>query len=138
LDNGRFKIVSQSGALHAGQMVPRPEFGDASLFADLMQGRISAPIAQKAFDYWSSMTALDKWFALPSNTPRAYVQAWREAYKAAAADPEFAELGKRISEDIDPMAYEDVELLIQRLGGTPPEAIAFLSAMLRKQGIEAE
>ena len=36
------------------------------------------------------------------------------------------------------MAYEDVEFLIHRLGGTPPEAIAYLSAMLRKQGIEAE
>jgi hypothetical protein len=138
LDNGRFKIMSQSGALHAGQMVPRPEFGDAPLFADLMRGKISDPIAQKAFDYWSSMTALDKWFALPPNTPRAFVQAYRDAYKAAAADPEFAELGKRISEDLDPMAYEDVELLITRLGGTPPEAVAFLSAMLRKQGVEAE
>jgi len=66
------------------------------------------------------------------------VRAYRAAYKGAAADPEFAELGKRISEDIDPMAYEDVELLISRLGGTPPEAIAYLSAMLRRQGVEAE
>ena len=138
LGNGRFKILSQSGALHGGQTVPRPEFGDAPLFAALMQGRIREPIAQKAFDYWGSMTTLDKWFALPPKTPEAFVRAYRSAYKAAAADPEFAELGKRISEDIDPMAYEDVEFLIGRLGGTPPEAIAYLSAMLRKQGIEAE
>ena len=138
MDNGRFKIMSQSGALHGGKMVARPEFGDAPLFAALMQGKIREPIAQKAFDYWSSMTALDKWFALAPGTPEAFVRAYRAAYKGAAADPEFAELGKRISEDIDPMAYEDVELLINRLGGTPPEAIAYLSAMLRKQGVEAE
>ena len=138
MDNGRFKILSQSGSLHGGKMVARPEFGDAPLFADLMQGKIREPIAQKAFDYWSSMTALDKWFALPPGTPEGFVRAYRTAYKAAAADPEFAEFGKRISEDIDPMAYEDVELLIHRLGGTPPEAIAYLSAMLRKQGVEAE
>jgi len=76
--------------------------------------------------------------ALPPGTPEPFIRAYRAAYKAAAADPEFAELGKRISEDIEPMAYEDVELLIGRLGGTPQEAISFLSAMLRKQGIEAE
>jgi len=138
LDTGRFKILGQSGSLHGGQMLPRPEFGGAPLFADLMRGKISDPVAQKAFDYWSSMTALDKWFALPPKAPDAFVRAYRSAYKAAAADPEFAELGKRISEDLDPMAYEDVELLISRLGDTPPEAIAYLSAMLRKQGIEAE
>jgi tripartite-type tricarboxylate transporter receptor subunit TctC len=138
LDNGRFRTLVQSGALHGGKIVPRPEFGDAPLFTELIQSRIKDPIAQKAFDYWSSLTSLDKWFALPPHTPEPFVRAYRAAYKAAAADPEFAELGKRISEDIDPMAYEDVELLIHRLGGTPPEAIAYLSAMLRKQGIEAE
>jgi len=138
LDSGRVRILSQSGALQGGQMVARPEFGAAPLFATLMQGKIREPLAQKAFEYWSSMTALDKWFALPPGTSEPFIRAYRAAYKAAAADPEFAELGKRISEDIEPMAYEDVELLIGRLGGTPQEAISFLSAMLRKQGIEAE
>src|SRR5262249_31900808 len=97
LGNNRFKIMTQSGALHGGKMVARAEFGDAPLFAALMQGKIREPIAQKAFDYWSSMTALDKWFALAPGTPEAFVRAYRAAYKGAAADPEFAELGKRIS-----------------------------------------
>jgi hypothetical protein len=103
-----------------------------------MQGHIKDPIARKAFDYWSSMTALDKWLALPPQTPEHLVRAYRSAYRAAAADPEFAEVGKRISEDLDPMAHEDVEFLIGRLGATPPEAITFMNVMLRKQGFEAE
>ena len=103
-----------------------------------MQGRISDPIVQKAFDYWASLTSLDKWLALPPKSPEAYVRAYREAYAAAANDPEFGEYGRKISEDIEPMAFEDVNLLIGKLGATPPEAIAAISAMLRRQGIEAE
>jgi tripartite-type tricarboxylate transporter receptor subunit TctC len=138
LDSGRFKILTQSGALHGGQVIPRPEFGDAPLFGKMMQGRIAEPMGLKAFEYWANMTALDKWFALPPKTPEPLVRAYRAAYKAASADPEFIEVGKRISEDIEPMAFEDVELIITGLGGTPPGAVAYLSAILRKQGIEAE
>jgi hypothetical protein len=135
---GKFDIVSQSGSLQKGHAVPRPEFGDAPVFASLMHGRIKDQIVQKAFDYWSSLTSLDKWLALPPKTPAAFVRAYRAAYAAAAADPEFAELGRKISGDLDPMAFEDVDILISQLGATPPEAIAAISAMLRRQGIDAE
>jgi hypothetical protein len=138
MDTGRFKILSQSGTLQRGDTVPRPEFGDAPMFARLMQGKIKDPIIQKAFDYWATMTSLDKWFALPPSTPDAFVRVHREAYDAASSGTEFAELGKKISEDLEPMRHDDVTFLINRLGGTPPEAVAAISAMLRKQGVEAE
>ncbi len=138
IESNRFKILVQSGSLQKGHVVPRPDFGDAPVFPTLMQGRISDPIVQKAFDYWASLTSLDKWLALPPKSPEAYVRAYREAYAAAANDPEFGEYGRKISEDIEPMAFEDVNLLIGKLGATPPEAIAAISAMLRRQGIEAE
>ena len=138
LGSDKFAILAQSGSLQNGRNTPRPEFGGAPLFSSLMQGRINDAIGEKAFDYWSSMTALDKWIALPPNTPAPFVRAYREAYVAAAADPEFGELGKKISDDLEPMSYEDVELLIGKLGATPPEAIARISAMLRRQGIEAD
>ncbi|MEA2990931.1 MAG: hypothetical protein QOG83_3642 [Alphaproteobacteria bacterium] len=138
MDSGKFKILTQSGSLQRGHVVPRPEFGDAPMFASLMQGKITNPVVQQAFAYWRSMTALDKWFALPPRTPDVFIRAYRDAYAAASADPEFNELGRRISEDIEPMGYEDVTDLINQLAATPPEAIAQISTMLRKQGIEAE
>jgi hypothetical protein len=55
-----------------------------------------------------------------------------------SADPAFAELGKKISEDFEPMSYHDVELLIARIGSTPPEGIAYIGAMLRRQGVTTE
>src|SRR5262249_18268097 len=135
LQSGRFKILSQSGTLHKGRTVPRPEFGDAAMFANLIKGRISDPTVQKAFDYWSTMTSLDKWFALPPRTPEPIIRAHRAAYEAASAGTDFAELGKRISEDLEPVAYDDVTFLIERLGGTTSEAVTAISTMLRRQGI---
>jgi putative tricarboxylic transport membrane protein len=138
LDTGKFKILSQAGTLQKGKHVPRPEFGDAPMFVDLMHGKLKEPLVQQAFDFWSSLTALDKWFALPPKTPEAIVRIHRNAYEAAASEQDFAELGRKISEDLEPMAHEDVSFLINQLGATSPEAIAIIGAMLRKQGVEAE
>ncbi|HEY7301761.1 MAG TPA: hypothetical protein VH684_28050 [Xanthobacteraceae bacterium] len=138
LASGKYKLVAQSGSLQNGKVIARPEFGDAPVFASLIEGRIKDATMQKGFEYWSSLTALDKWLALPPNSPEAYVRAYREAFAALSRSPQFADLGRKISDDIEPMPYADVSLLIGRLGRTPPEAVAAISAMLRKQGIEAE
>jgi tripartite-type tricarboxylate transporter receptor subunit TctC len=138
LDSGKFKILTQSGTLKNGQMLPRPEFGDAPLIANLMKSKINDPLLQHAFDYWVSLTALDKWIALPPKSPENYIQAYRDAFQAAFTDPEFAELGKKVSEDLEPMSHQDIDFLVQRLGATPPEALTFISTMLRKQGLESE
>lgn len=138
LGTSQFKILVQSGTLKNGQMVPRPEFGDSQPVVTLMRGKISDPLAQQAFDYWASITSLDKWIALPPNTPEPFVQAYREAFKKSFNDPAFAEAGKKISEEFEPMSHEDVGLLIQKLGSTSPDALAFISTMLRKQGLEGE
>lgn len=138
LEGDKFKIFSQSGSLQHGRHVPRPDFGEAPVFAQLIEGRITGSVEQKAFDYWSSLTSLDKWLALPPKSPPAFLRAYRRAYLATTAVPEFGELGRKISEDLEPMGYEDVELLIQKLGATPPEAVAAIGAMLRRQGIPAD
>jgi hypothetical protein len=137
--NPKFKIFSQSGSLQNGQLMARTEFGGAPIFTSMIQDKIKEEaIPRQAFDYWSSITSLDKWLALPPKTPDVLVHAYREAYKSMSADPAFAELGKKISEDFEPMSYHDVELLIERIGSTPPEGIAYIGAMLRRQGVTTE
>ena len=138
LSTGKFKIVSQSGTLQNGQTVARPEFGSAPLFSNLLSGKITDPIAQKAFDYWASMTSLDKWIALPPNTSTAVLDTYRAAYATVVADPDFIKHGNKISEDFEPMTFADVEFLIGKIGASPPEAIARIGAMLRRQGIAVE
>jgi len=138
LDSGKVEFLSQSGTLRQGRIVPRPEFGAAPIFATMMQGKIKDPVIQQAFDYWASMTSLDKWLALPPKTPDPVVRAYRDAYASAFTDPAFAELGKNISEDFAPVAYDDVDFLIGRSAAAQPKAISYISTMLRKQGIESE
>jgi hypothetical protein len=138
LESGRFKVLSQAGTMQKGQTVGRLEFGTAPIFATLIRDKIKDPVVGKAFDYWLSLTSLDKWIALPPKTPETFVRAYRDAYQAAINDPGFAEIGKKISEGFEPISYEDVNFLIGKLGDTPPEAGSYISAMLRKQGIVAD
>ena len=138
IGTGKFKILSQTGTLQDGKLVSRTEFEGAPFIAEMMKGKIKDPIAQQGFNYWAAITGIDKWIALPPGTPPEYVKAYREAYKKAAADPAFAEAGKKVSEDFEPQTAEDVTFLIHSLGKTSPEAIAFIADMLKKQGLEGE
>jgi tripartite-type tricarboxylate transporter receptor subunit TctC len=138
IGSGQFKILAQSGQPQNGQFVGRPDFGDSPLISNLLAGKLATPIEHQAFDYWASSTALDKWVALPPKAPEPYVMAYRTAYKAAFTDPEFAEMGKKISEDFEPMAWEDVTALMEKIGATSPQALAFMNGMLRKQGLQGE
>ena len=52
--------------------------------------------------------------------------------------PEFLDRARKISEDFMPMSSGDVETLIHRLGSLPPQAIDFMTVILRKQGLEAQ
>jgi tripartite-type tricarboxylate transporter receptor subunit TctC len=103
-----------------------------------MKDKIKDPLALEGFQYWSSITAIDKWVALPPGTPQEYVKAYRTAFDEASKDPDFAEQGKKVSEDFEPMTAEDVTFLVQSLGKTSPEAIAYIGEMLKKQGLEPE
>jgi hypothetical protein len=138
VDTGKFKILTQAGALRDGRTVPRPEFGSAPLVADLIENKLTTPLEKEAYRYWASLTAMDKWIALPPNTPLQYVKAYREAFEASVQDPEFAELGKKVSEDFQPMHAQDVNMLVRNLGATSPDATKFIADMLHEQGVEGE
>ena len=135
LQTGKFKILAQTGTLQGGKVVPRPEFADAPLFPDLMKGKIKDPTVQKAFDYWQSLVAADKWLALPPGVPAPIVATYNQSFEKLAADPEFSAMGKKISEDFEPMSRIDVELLVRTLTDTPNEALGYMKEMLKRQGL---
>ena len=138
LATGKFKILAQTGSLQDGKLTSRAEFEGTPFVADLLKDKIKDPLAREGYLYWSSITAIDKWVALPPGTPEPYVKAYREAFVKASQDPDFAEQGKKVSEDFEPMTADDVTELIQNLGKTSPEAIAFISDMLKRQGLQGE
>jgi tripartite-type tricarboxylate transporter receptor subunit TctC len=138
VNGGQLKVLNQSGSIENGQIVPRQDFGDVPLFPDLMKGKIKELTAQKAFDYWVALNSGDKWLALAPGTPDPIVAVYREAFKKIAADPEFRERGEKISEGFAPMSARDVEDIAQTLADTPPEAIDYTKALMRKQGIRVQ
>jgi len=138
INTGRFSILAQSGTLKNGAIVARPDFGDAPIMTSLLDGRLSDPLVAKAFEYWSSIAVTDKWLALPPKTAQQLVDAYRASYGKLIQDPEFLDRARKISEDFAPVLHGDVETLIHRLGSLPPEAIGYMTVILRKQGLDVQ
>ena len=135
LQGGKVKVLNQSGTLAGGKMVPRPEFPDAPVFTNELQGKLPSGVQAKAFNYWFGLVVLDKWLALPPDTPAPILQVYRDAFDKMSKDPEFIERGKKMSEDFAPQAGKDVEDLLKTLGDTTPEALDYIKNMLKGQGI---
>jgi hypothetical protein len=138
LDTGKFKILVQSGALKNGEIIARPDFGDAPILSKLLEGKINGSLPTQAFEYWSSIAVTDKWLALPPKSPKAIVEVYRDAYSKVVQDPDFLERARKISDDFVPMLTRDVEMLIKRLAGLPPPAIDYMTEILRKQGLQTQ
>ena len=138
IGTGQFKILVQSGTLRNGVFIGRPDFGDAPVLAKALEGKIKDSVAAKAFDYCSTVSATDKWLALPPKTPNAVVDAYRAAYTKVMQDPEFLERAKKISDDFVPMAAPEAETLVKKLSSVPPEATEYMSTTLRKQGLNVQ
>jgi tripartite-type tricarboxylate transporter receptor subunit TctC len=138
VNTGKFKILVQSGTLRDGKLVGRADFGDAPVFATLMQGKIKDKLAAQAFEYWSAIAVTDKWMALPPKTPPAMLAAHRAAYTKLMNNEEFLEKGKKMSEGFDPMTAADVEKLVATLASLPPEATEYMTKMLRNQGLDVQ
>jgi tripartite-type tricarboxylate transporter receptor subunit TctC len=138
LETGRFKILAQTGTLKNGAVVTRPDFGDAPLLASLLKDRISDPLARAAFGYWGSIASMDKWLALPPKSPPAMLEVYRDTYSRMIQNPEFIDRGRKTSDDFEPLLAGEVEPLIRALAKTPPEALAFLNGMFKRQGLPVE
>jgi tripartite-type tricarboxylate transporter receptor subunit TctC len=138
IDDGTLKILTQSGTVRNGELSKRPEFGDAPVLATLVKEKITDPIEKQSFDYWTSLTTIDKWFALPPGTPEPIVKTYQQAYEKIGKDEEFLAKARKISEDIEPQSAVDVRRLIDTLGTIPTPAIEQISVMLKKQGLSTE
>jgi tripartite-type tricarboxylate transporter receptor subunit TctC len=134
---GRFRILNQAGTLEHGKFVGRPDLKDVPVFIDQIEGKITDPLAEKAFKYWVSITATDKFLSLAPKTPAPIVAAYRDAFWKIMKDPEFVEHSSKLSDELTPMSHTDMELLINTLADTPPEVVSYLTTLLGKQGLKA-
>jgi len=139
LKSGKVKVLTQSGALENGKMVPRKELADAPLLVNLVREKIdNDPAAQAAFQYWMNIISVDKFLALPPGTPSEIVQIYQAAYEKLMDAKEFLAQGKAISEDIDLLTPPEVERVIKALAATSNSTIEYTKRMMRKQGLKVE
>lgn len=136
INTGNFKILVQSGTLKDGAIMSRPDFGDVPIMTKLLEGKLDDPLVAKAFEYWSSIAVTDKWLALPPKSANPMLHVYRAAYGKIIRDTDFLERARKISEDFSPMQSGEVETLINRLGSLPPQAIEYMTVILRKQGLD--
>lgn len=136
-DKAKFTVVAQTGIVRDGRIVRRDQFRDVALMTELLEGKLNAE-GTRAFAAWTETIKLGKYFALPPNTPEAYVKAYRAAYEKMQSDAEFkaqAEIG------IEPgyvmmTAAETVET-IKRIAAIPDADLALIDRMRDKYALPA-
>jgi hypothetical protein len=138
LKAGTAKVLFQTGSTRGGKASDREDFGDVPNFLDLMQGKISDPVAKKAYAYWVALSSVDKWLGLRQGTPDDIVETYRDAFERLSADQEFLDLGDKISDGFAPVKASAVEAFARTLAETPPEALGYLTSLMKKQGMRTQ
>jgi len=134
LATGMFAVASQTGAVIDGKIVARPVLGGAPIISDLVKGKIKDPLAQKAFEYGENIVQVGMWVALPTGTPDGIVTTYVKAFEAALDDPQFQTPWVNIDPDSPVASKAELEKLVHALGSTPPDAVEYIQAELKRQG----
>ena len=136
LASGKVTVASQSGAIIDGKIVSRPVFGTAPIISDLVRGKIKDPLAQKAFAYGEEVIQVGNWVALPEATSKGIVSSYVKAFEATVKDPQFKDEWAKIDPDSPVARQAELEKMVNDLALVPPEALAFIQAELKRQGVE--
>jgi tripartite-type tricarboxylate transporter receptor subunit TctC len=135
LSTGKFEAVSQSGTVKDGKPTPRPILGNTPIISDLVKGKIKDTLAQKAFEYGEAVSQVGFWFALPPRTPDTIVATYLKAFEATLQDPQYqVEVGK-LDPDSPLASKADLDKLIRQLANVSPEAVEFVQAESKRQGL---
>lgn len=132
---GRFAVISQSGSVKDGKLVPRANLGPVPVISDLVAGKITYPMAQKVFAYAQNVSQVGMWLALPPRTPDGVVAAYVKAFTATLADSQYQTEFAKIDPDSPVASKADLERLMGELGTVSPQTLDYLQSKLAQQGI---
>jgi len=132
---GKFTVVSQSGTMKDGKLVPRAALGAAPIVSDLVKGKIKDPRAQKVFDYGQNVSQIGMWLALPPGTSDSIVATYVKAFKATLDDVNYQDEFAKIDPDSPVASRTDLKKLMSELAKVSPETLDELQAELTQQGI---
>lgn len=136
---GDFVGVAQMGSSDGeGGVAGRSSFSKIPVFDDLVEGKFSGQ-AKEAFNFWTKLNQMDKWYALPAGTPPEIVDAYRKAYDKVIKDPDFLKSAHvQFSEDFRPMKGPVVTELVKTTAYPKKEVMSFIENMKVKNGLPAQ
>ncbi|MEX0842181.1 MAG: hypothetical protein WD039_07840 [Xanthobacteraceae bacterium] len=136
---GEFVGVAQlgSGASAGDDVAQRTAFEKIPTFTSMI-GNVSG-LSGEAFEFWSALNDMDKWYALPPGTPKEIVDAYRTAWDKITQDPEFIRQGKILfSADFKPVGGQHIQDMVSRTAYPKSEIVAFMDQLKAKYGLPAE
>ncbi len=138
LDKKKYAIIYQSGINSGTERADMDGLRDIPLFADAMKGKLSTNVEEKAFEYWRAISSIIKWVALPPNTPADISKVYRAAFNQTVESREFKEHTRKMNEEATIIRGEELEKQVQALAELPPEALGYMLAMLKEQGLKIQ
>lgn len=136
---GDFVGLAQLGGGESGANdEARTGFENIPPFPTMMEGKTTG-LAKEAFEFWTALNDIDKWYALPPGTPKEIVDTYRAAWAKMIKDPDFLKQGRTLfSEDFQPMPGVKQQELVQRTAYPRTEIVAYMDELKIKHGLPAE
>ena len=138
LDKNQFTLLFQSGSNAGTSPSVIPVLTGVPLMASVMQDKVTDPVAQKAFAYWSLNSSINNWLALPHKTPDAILKTYRSAFDHMTSDEDFLKRAQQVGEDLSVFSHQEMTQIIRTLAALPPEALSYMGEILVRQGLKKD
>jgi tripartite-type tricarboxylate transporter receptor subunit TctC len=121
LANGEAKVIMQMG------MKRDAAFPDVPTAIEVEK----TPAEKQLFDIAFAEQVMGRPFVLPPGVPLDRVATLRAAFNETMKDREFLEDAKLQKADVDPVGGEDINALLDRVYGAPPEVVARIRELIK-------
>ena len=136
---GDFVGVAQLGGGEGGQNdEARTNFENIPTFPTMVKGKVTG-LAAEAFEFWTALNDIDKWYALPPGTPKEIVDTYRAAWAKMIKDPEFIKQGRSLfSVDFTPVSGELQQEMVGKTAYPKSAVVSYMDELKVKHGLPAE
>lgn len=139
MESGEFVHVLQMGEMDdAGKVTSRAALAGVPLFTAMIEPKLPAD-KRDTFRSWLQAQYLDKFFALPPNTPPAFTAAYTEAFAKAVVDPDFIKAARQqFGNDFKHATGPVMTRMINDLVRSVDTVSTHMQDLRRKHGLPAE
>lgn len=138
LKDGVTSLVAQDGQTADGKLLPRPSYKQVPVMLDLLKSAKISKLSKQGYRSMAAPSEIDKWMGLPPGTPKAYVKAYRAAYKKVVNDPTFLKIArKQFSKEINYIDGPTVSAMVNEIFNAPGAAVDYAEGLKKKYGLAA-